>query len=134
MTYAFCPAAQGSNIDMPAQPIKVALVEDDPEQFVHLCHLIRNAPGFSCVGAFGTGEDALQALPHLNAEVVLMDIHLPGISGIDCIRVLKSSLPAARIMMFTIFENHDRIFEALRAGASGYLLKKTSGPKILEAI
>ena len=119
---------------MNAQAIKVALVEDSPEEREALFYLLRGSPGFACVGAFSTGEEALETLPALAPDVVLMDIHLPGISGIECIRRLKSTLPATRVMMLTVFEDHDRIFESLRAGASGYLLKKTPPARLLEAV
>ena len=114
--------------------IKVALVEDSPKEREALFFLIKGSPGFACVGAYGTGEEALQRLPALAPDVVLLDIHLPGISGIECVPRLKAILPATRIMMLSVFEDHDRIFESLRAGASGYLLKKTSPAKLLEAI
>ncbi|MDB6034636.1 MAG: two-component system response regulator [Verrucomicrobiales bacterium] len=114
--------------------IKVAFVEDDPEEFELLNELLKKAPGFECVGAFSSAEPALKQIPAAQPEVILMDIHLPGMSGISAVRQLKAVSPKARVMMFTIFENHDRIFEALRAGASGYLLKKTPPAQILKAI
>ena len=114
--------------------IKVALVEDSPDEREALFFLIKGSPGFACVGAYGTGEEALNKLPGLAPDVVLMDIHLPGISGIQCVRRVKTMLPATRIMMLSVFEDHDRIFESLRAGASGYLLKKTPPARLLEAI
>lgn len=114
--------------------IRVAFVEDNVEEFENLSRLLQNAPGFECVGAFSSAEPALKQLPSVLPDVILMDIHLPGMSGISAVRRLKAALPKSRIMMFTILENHDRIFEALRAGASGYLLKKTPPPKVLGAI
>jgi len=114
--------------------IKVALVEDSPDEREALFFLIKGSPGFACVGAYGTGEEALNKLPSLAPDVVLMDIHLPGISGIQCVWRVKTMLPATRIMMLSVFEDHDRIFESLRAGASGYLLKKTPPARLLEAI
>ena len=97
-------------------------------------YLLRGTPGFICVAALGTAEEALERLPVLKPEVVLLDIHLPGISGIDCIARLKRLLPETRVMMLTTFEDHDRIFDSLRRGANGYLLKKTPPAKLLEAI
>lgn len=114
--------------------IKVALVEDNPDEREALSYILKGSPGFQCVGTFSTGEEALARIPGLCPNVVLMDIHLPGISGIECIRALKAKAPALRIMMLTVFEDHDRIFQSLRAGASGYLLKKTPPAKLLEAI
>ena len=114
--------------------IKVALVEDSRDEREALCILLRGSPGFCCAGAFQNGEEALSALPKLLPHIVLMDIHLPGLSGIECIRRLKPLLPATRIMMLTVFEDHDRIFQSLRAGANAYLLKKTPPAQLLESI
>ena len=85
-------------------------------------------------GACATAEEALRRLPTLSLDVVLMDIHLPGMSGIECIRRLKQQQPQLQITMLTVFEDHDRIFQSLAAGASGYLLKQTPPGKLLEAI
>ncbi len=114
--------------------VRVALVEDDPAVRSGLHLLLDNSDSCQCVGAFASGEEALEGLPALKPDVVLMDINLPGMSGIDCIRRLKSSNPALQIMMLTVFEDHDRIFQSLSAGASGYLLKQTPPAKLLEAI
>jgi DNA-binding NarL/FixJ family response regulator len=121
---------------MPATdpPIRVALVEDDPQIRNGLRLLIDNAPGCSCVAAFASTEEALPALFTLEVDIVLMDIQLPGRSGIDCIRELKRQRPALQTMMLTLFEDHDRIFQSLAAGASGYLLKQTPPARLLEAI
>ncbi len=115
-------------------PIRVAIVEDTREIREGLAFLINSSPGFSCVAACGSAEDALLRLPKSIPDVTLMDIQLPGMSGIECIRLLKSRLPAMQIMMLTIFEDHDRIFQSLMAGASGYLIKKTPPQRIIEAI
>ncbi len=114
--------------------IRVALVEDDRQVREGLQLLIDSSQTCRCVGTFASAEDALAGLPALAAEVVLMDIHLPGMSGIDCIRHLKSQQPKTQILMLTVFEDHDRIFQSLAAGASGYLLKQTPPDKLLEAI
>jgi DNA-binding NarL/FixJ family response regulator len=121
---------------MPAQPenIRVALVEDDDEIREHLAHLLTRARGFECVGRSRSAEDAVAEIPRSRPDVVLMDINLPGMNGIDCVRKLKSLLPRAQILMLTIYEDSDRIFESLVAGASGYLLKRTPGERLLEAI
>ena len=121
---------------MPTQApaIRVALVEDDAQVRAGLEALIRNASNCACVAALGSAEEALARLPALQPDVVLMDIHLPGMSGIDCIRQLKLQRPKIQIMMLTVFEDHDRIFQSLAAGASAYLLKQTPPAKLLEAI
>jgi DNA-binding NarL/FixJ family response regulator len=118
----------------PSPPVRVALVEDDPEVRAGLQLLIGSSASCVCVGAYPTGEEALKRLPAAAAHVVLMDINLPGMSGIDCIRALKTQRPEMQIMMLTVFEDHDRIFRSLSAGASGYLLKQTPPAKLLEAI
>jgi len=114
--------------------IRVALVEDDHQVRAGLRLLIDHSKKCACVAAFGSAEEALARLPSLQADVVLMDIRLPGMSGIECIRELKLRQPKFQIMMLTVFEEHDRIFQSLTAGASGYLLKQTPPDKLLEAI
>jgi DNA-binding NarL/FixJ family response regulator len=116
------------------QPIRVAIVEDSTDEREGLSYLLRGSPGFTWVGAFANGEEAVRELPNLSPDIVLMDIHLPGISGIECVRTLSEALPGTRILMLTVYEDHDRIFDSLRAGATGYLLKKTPPAKLLEAI
>ena len=114
--------------------INVAIVEDN-EGFRHsLTSLLEDAPGFKCQGAFTTGEDALREIPRNPPEVVLMDINLPGISGIECVRRLREQLPTCRVVMITVYRDNDKIFQALRAGASGYLLKRATPKVILDAI
>lgn len=114
--------------------IRVALVEDDQQVREGLRLLIDHSKDCGCVAAFASAEEALARLPSLPADVVLMDIQLPGMSGIECIRTLKLRQPKIQIMMLTVFEDHDRIFQSLTAGASGYLLKQTPPAKLLEAI
>ena len=114
--------------------IRVALVEDDREVREGLRLLINQSSACSCVAVFGSAEDALARLSATSTDVVLMDIQLPGMSGIDCIRALKQRQPRVQIMMLTVFEDHDRIFQSLAAGASGYLLKQTPPAKLLESI
>jgi DNA-binding NarL/FixJ family response regulator len=115
-------------------PIRVAIVEDSQEVREGLAWLFRNSTGFDCVGAYDTGEEALQKVPRLKPDVVLMDIGLPGISGIDCITRLRKLCPGTQISMLSVFEDEDRIFRSLTAGATGYLLKKTPPAGILEAV
>ena len=117
-----------------APVIRVAVVEDEPQVREGFRLLIDRSERCACVAAFGSAEEALARLPSLEADVVLMDIQLPGMSGIECIRELKSRQPGLQIMMLTVFEDHDRIFQSLAAGASGYLLKQTPPGKLLEAI
>jgi DNA-binding NarL/FixJ family response regulator len=115
-------------------PIRVAIVEDSQEVREGLAWLFRNSTGFDCAGAYDTGEEALQKIPRLKPDVVLMDIGLPGISGIDCISRLRKLCPATQISMLSVFEDEDRIFRSLTAGATGYLLKTTPPAGILEAV
>jgi DNA-binding NarL/FixJ family response regulator len=117
-----------------AQIIRVALVEDDPAVRSGLELLIGNSACCACIAALGSAEEALARIPALQPDVVLMDMHLPRMSGIECIRLLKQRQPKLQIMMLTVFEDHDRIFQSLAAGASGYLLKQTPPDKLLEAI
>jgi DNA-binding NarL/FixJ family response regulator len=118
----------------PGKPIRIAVVEDDKMVREVLEFLLNGSPGFSCVASYGNGEDAVSGLPEVNPDVVLMDINLPGISGIECITRLKElSLPMLFIML-TVFEDSDAIFQSLSAGASGYLLKGTPPARLLEAI
>ncbi|MHC1706076.1 MAG: response regulator [Bacteroidales bacterium] len=114
--------------------IKIAIVEDDKIVREGLEMLLQGSPGFSCAGAFGNGEDALVSIPTLDVDVVLMDINLPGIDGVECILRLKTLNLPAQYIMLTVFEDTEAIFRSLAAGASGYLLKQTPPAKLLEAI
>ncbi len=114
--------------------INVCMVEDDAGLRESISHFIGDTSGFACVGAYATAEEALAAIPRQKPEVVLMDINLPGMNGIQCVRKLKQTCPGLQIIMLTVYENSDRIFEALAAGACGYLLKSTPPDKLLEAI
>jgi DNA-binding NarL/FixJ family response regulator len=114
--------------------ISVAIVEDKPEVRRNLARFVDEAPGFSCVLSCSTAEEALKAIPAANPDVVLMDIQLPGKSGIACTAELKALMPALRVMMLTVYEDNDAIFSALQAGASGYLLKRSAPNRLLEAI
>src|SRR5438552_9482 len=104
-------------------PIKICIVEDDAGLRESIAGYIADTAGFECLGAFPSGEAALKAIPALQPAVVLMDINLPGMNGIQCVKRLKEKVPALQILMLTVYEKSDRIFEALAAGASGYLLK-----------
>jgi len=114
--------------------IPVAVVEDHPDDLENLRTLLSESPGFSCVAACASADEALEIVPGSQAEIVLMDIQLPGMSGIECVRQLQPLMSGAQFMMLTVLEDHDLIFRSLAAGATGYLLKKTPAPKLLEAI
>jgi len=112
----------------------VAIVEDNRDFRATLAHYLDEAPGYRCVCACGTSEEALQKVPRLQPDVVLMDIHLPNMSGVECTRRLKELCPALQILMLTVYEDNERIFSALKAGAGGYLLKRADPADILRAI
>jgi DNA-binding NarL/FixJ family response regulator len=114
--------------------ISVAIVEDDKGTRRNLELLISEAPGFRCLCACGSGEEALRLIPQATPEVVLMDIQLPNLSGIECAAKLKQILPALQIIMITMYSDTERVFKALRAGAAGYLLKRATPQEILEAV
>jgi DNA-binding NarL/FixJ family response regulator len=114
--------------------ITVSIVEDDTHARQILAGWLRAADGFECVGKHGSGEKALVELPREKPNVVLMDINLPGMSGVDCVSRLKPSLPETQFIMLTVYEDSDHIFNALRAGASGYLLKQIPCDELLAAL
>jgi len=114
--------------------IRVAIVEDDEQVRENLARLVGDAAGFECVATFASGEQALEGLPRRKPDVVLMDINLPGISGVECARQLKMSTPGIQIVMLTVYDDSDRIFQALQMGASGYLLKRSPAAEILRAV
>jgi RNA polymerase sigma factor (sigma-70 family) len=114
--------------------IKVSIVEDDAKAREILVDWINRAESFRCVSHHGSGEDAVAAMPEHKPQVVLMDINLPGMNGVECVRQLKPLLPETQIMMLTVYEDTENIFKALAAGAGGYLLKRTSSKELLEAI
>ncbi|MBD1208141.1 MAG: response regulator transcription factor [Ignavibacteria bacterium] len=112
----------------------IAIVEDTHEYRNFLQALVGSADGLECVGAFANAEDALANIPTLKPNIVLMDIGLPGMSGAECTIKLKALQPELLILMLTIFQDSDRIFQALQAGATGYLLKKTPPAEIVADI
>jgi len=114
--------------------IKVAIVEDHPLVRETLAALIDATPNLVCVAAYTSAEEALASLGGRDPGVVLMDINLPGMSGIDCVELLRQSLPDSQIIMLTIEEDTEQVFESLKAGAMGYLVKHASAEEILEAI
>lgn len=114
--------------------IAVSIVEDDAPARKILAGWLRRAEGFRCAGDYGNGESALVQIPQEKPEVVLVDINLPGMSGIECVRQLKPLLPKTQFVMLTVYEDADHIFQALAAGASGYLLKRTPRNELLAAL
>ena len=112
----------------------VVIVEDDRALRQQILDILGTASDIRCIGAFASAEEALKAIPAKTPDVVLMDIKLPGMSGIDCVAKLKRMLPSLQIIMVTIFEDSERIFRALKAGASGYLVKSRPPEQLLEAI
>jgi DNA-binding NarL/FixJ family response regulator len=114
--------------------VKVAIIEDDAWIRENLGARITQTEGFVCAGTYRTGEEAIERLPAQAPDVVLMDINLPKMNGIECVRRLKMLIPSAQILMLTVYEDSDKIFNSLLAGASGYLLKRTPQAEILDAI
>ena len=115
--------------------ISVCIVDDNNELRAALEEIISMSDGYNCAGAMSTAEEAVRKLPLIKPDVVLMDINLgSGETGIDCVRELKPLMPSTNFMMCTVYEEDEKIFEALNAGASGYILKKTAPGKLLEAI
>ncbi len=115
-------------------PTEVAIVEDNRQVREMLAGFINDSPGFRCVCQFENPERALREIPQARPDVVLMDINMPGMSGIECLARLKELLPAIPVLMLTVYADTTNIFRALQAGASGYLLKRTDPGKLLEAI
>ena len=120
--------------DQKEASIRVSIVEDNARVRSGLERLLTVSPGFECVSVHPTAESAIAALPMEKPDVVLMDINLPGMSGVDCVRQLKPVLPQTQVVMLTVYENTDLIFKALSAGASGYMLKQTPPADLLAAV
>jgi DNA-binding NarL/FixJ family response regulator len=120
----------------PQNPIMntVAIVEDNAVMRKTFSQWVDSEPGFRCVFACATAEEAIAELPRLKPDVVLMDVHLPGESGIACTAQLKEKLPAVQVIILTVYRNQELIFQALQAGACGYLLKRSSPQELLKAI
>ena len=115
-------------------PIKVAIVEDDEGIRSSLSALIRRSSDLRLTGDYPDAETALKSIPKNPPNVVLMDINLPGINGVECVRQLKASVPEVHFLMLTVYEDSDSLFNSLKAGASGYLLKRTATARLLDAI
>lgn len=115
-------------------PIRVSIVEDDSKAREILASWVNRAEDFTCVSDHRTGEDAVANMPAAVPQVALMDINLPGINGIESVRRLKPLLPQTQFVMITVYEDADHVFDALAAGASGYLLKQTPRTELLAAL
>ena len=115
-------------------PTTVSLVEDSDQLRGTLARVIARTEGFQCLSQYPNAEAALEGLPKEKPKVVLMDINLPGINGVECVRRLKPLLPETLVIMLTAYEDTENIFNSLAAGASGYLLKRSSSAEIIEAI
>jgi DNA-binding NarL/FixJ family response regulator len=115
-------------------PVSVSIVEDNDQLRATLARVINRAEGFRCASQHASAEEALKELPQIAPDVVLMDINLPGMNGVECVRQLKPLLPKTQIVMLTVYEDTENIFNALAAGATGYLLKRTSKDELLSAI
>ncbi len=115
-------------------PITVSIVEDQEPLRNTLSRVLNRAEGFKCISTYGSAEAALEGLPKDMPEVVLQDINLPGMNGVECARKLKEIAPKIQVIMLTVYEDTENIFNALAAGASGYLLKRTSSAELLESI
>ncbi len=114
--------------------IKVSLVEDSDQLRGTLARVVGRADGFECISQYGSAEEAVEGLPKDKPNVVLMDINLPGMNGVDCVAKLRQAMPGLRLLMLTTYEQSDLIFNALRAGASGYLLKNLPADELTDAL
>ena len=112
----------------------VTVVEDDHRLRRQILEILKGIPDIECVGAYPSAEEALVGIPEKRPDVVLMDIKLPKMSGIQCVAELKKVLPTLQVIMVTVYEDSERIFKALKAGASGYVLKDAAAPELVGAI
>jgi DNA-binding NarL/FixJ family response regulator len=113
---------------------KIAIVEDNATLRQYLAELVASTAGYRCVCTCGSAEEAMVKIPEAKPHVVLMDIHLPGQSGIACTAYLRGKMPSVQVIMLTVYKDIETIFEALKAGASGYVLKRSAEQEILDAI
>ena len=115
-------------------PIKVCIVEDLAEIRDGLAELVKSDQELLMLENFSNAESAVAKLPSMHADIVIMDINLPGMSGIDCIKQIKEKCPSTQFLIFTVYENDEKVVQAIQAGATGYLLKRTKPERILESI
>jgi DNA-binding NarL/FixJ family response regulator len=115
-------------------PKKIAFVEDRPEMLDFLSYTFSNTEGFEVCGKYRNAEEAISFLPRSEAQVVIVDIGLPGQSGIECVRKIKGVRPEIQFLMYTVFDQENNIFESLKAGANGYLLKSSVGEEVVGAV
>lgn len=128
------PEVQTKALEVPTKIIQVALVEDDDEIRANLTHRLARSGTFRLLRSYSDAESALADLPRHKPDVVLMDINLPGMDGVECVRQLKTKMPDVHVIMLTVYEDGNRLFNSLIAGASGYLLKRSPPAKLLAAI
>jgi DNA-binding NarL/FixJ family response regulator len=114
--------------------IKVAIVDDNDNIRNSLAEVINDSANLKLAGVFEDGQAAVAAISQLKPDVVIMDIEMPGMDGVECVRRLKAQLPEVNVLMLTVYEDSDRLFESLKAGAGGYLLKRTSSAGLVQAI
>jgi DNA-binding NarL/FixJ family response regulator len=115
-------------------PITVCIVEDDLELGKSMARYLNSVVGFCCLGEFASGEEAREFIPLKKPAVALMDINLPGMSGVECVRKLRGVMPDLQVVMLTVYEDTDQVFQSLAAGAVGYLVKSTKPAQLLQAI
>lgn len=126
--------ADQHDLESQGMSIKVAIVEDDEGIRSSLAALIRRVPALVLCGEYPDAEQALETIPDNVPDVVLMDINLPGMNGVSCVRKLKATHPTVQVLMLTVYEDSDSLFNSFRAGASGYLLKRTASARLPDAI
>ncbi len=118
----------------PQPPVKVVIIEDETWIRENLVQVINRTPGLRCVNHYRSAEEALQGIPADQPDIALVDINLPGMDGVECVRRLQSSLPDVKCLMLTVYEESEKIFNSLLAGARGYLLKRAGTAELLNAI
>jgi DNA-binding NarL/FixJ family response regulator len=131
---AFSAARGDATVYAPLRMPKIAIVEDNRVIRGDLERLLEDLPGYRCVCSCGSAEEALRVVPKSEPDIVMMDIHLPNMSGIECTARLKEQLPNLQILMLTVYEDEEKIFRALQAGASGYILKRNGTQEIVGAL
>jgi DNA-binding NarL/FixJ family response regulator len=115
-------------------PIKICIVEDNADMRESVAQVLNQSPGLRCVSTYASAEAAVRDLPSQKPDVALVDINLPGMNGIECVAKLKTQLPRLQVLMLTRYEQSDMIFDSIRAGASGYLLKRTPAAELIQAV